>query len=313
MTTVNVNNRKQHEEIEINNDNENENEIDERLLKIYERNLSKISKVSYWMKVFKITGIFTFLIFLITLTVRVKVSFSNFFLLSLIIVALICFTGLLNMYLKLKDIFDEEEVTTEGEEGSSQIGSVLTYFCLNTVAISFMIYMVLVCLKLENFITINWNIIGVPIYVVFGIFLFYAIFILPAFLQNKLYIELIIIFVYLICGFVFTILLNFKLDKNLNSSFMNVFTSIIFALGLHTIYILIEIFNNFKSETFSKFGALIFALLSIVSLVLIPLKADGLIPNMDYWLPASLVCTGYVFFVLDKIISTLTVEKEEDN
>ena len=220
---------------------DNDPELDEYLLKIYEKNMEKINTIQKVIKIAQLTGIFSFLIFLIIIAIRVNsisFAFSWFYMLIPTIICLLSFTIVINMFLKLKDIFDEAEKFRDEDE-SSQIGSIVSYFCLNVNSLNILVYLILFSLKLENIIDAQFNVISVPLYVFLGVSLFYSIFILPAFTQNKLYSEIIMIFVYIISSFTFLILLNFKLDLNLNGQFLNIFIPVFFSLGLHLIYLIL--------------------------------------------------------------------------
>ena len=151
-----------------------DHELDEYLTKLYEKNMERIVNLSKIIQISQVIGIFSFLIFLILLAFRSSQTsnFSVFYLLFPSTVCLISFTVLLNMYLKLKEIFDEAEKDRE-EDNSSQIGSILTYFSLNTCAISILAYLILICLRIEGFINSQWNVITIPLYLATGIAVFY--------------------------------------------------------------------------------------------------------------------------------------------
>ena len=188
-------------------DLENFHEINPNLLKIIDKYQDKITFITNTINITEIIGYFSFLAFLLMLTIRLSpnITFSWLILLAPSIACLVSFTILLNMYLKLKDIFDESE--NFNEEKNSSIGSILTYFCLNTASICIIIFLVLISLKLQGIIALKLNEISIPLYLLSGIALFYYIFIFPAFVKNKLIFPLVMLGVYLVTSFIFMVLL----------------------------------------------------------------------------------------------------------
>jgi hypothetical protein len=290
-----------------------DHELDEYLTKLYEKNMERIVNLSKIIQVSQVIGISSFLIFLILLAFRSSQTsnFSVFYLLFPSTVCLISFTVLLNMYLKLKEIFDEAEKDRE-DDNSSQIGSILTYFSLNTCAISILAYLILICLRIEGFINSQWNVMTIPLYLATGIAIFYWIFILPAFLQNKLYFEISIIFAYLVCGLVFTIMFNFKLDKSYSSSYFNILIPLLFALGFHFILNILSLFSLVKQQIFSTICVILFLFLSFTSFVLVGLKADGKFTGYEFWLPIIIFTVGYSLLVGESLYRVFIDEKEEE-
>jgi hypothetical protein len=299
-------------DLEKNNAGNDSNSELEEYMKIYESELERINRISNVIRFSQLVGIFAFLSFLVLLTIRVSKNFefSIFYLLIPAIVTLVSFTIMLNMYLKLKDIFDEKE-KKDDEDNNSQIGSILTYFTLNTVALSVFIYLLLICLRVENIIESLWNVVSIPFYVTLGIGIFYWIFLLPAFIQNKLYAEIITIFTYLICSFAFLILLNLKLDKNFTGAYFNVFIPLLFAFGLNLISCLVNFFVN-KLKFLPKLPEIIFFVLTLIALILVPMRLDANKNYYDYWLPGLFFTTGYCFIIFEKTISLITEEEDND-
>lgn len=303
-------------DVENNIENFRALEEEECLAKIYEQNLEKINIISQTIKITQITGLSFFLIFLILLAIRVNKNF-NFSWFILLIPALTCLTSytvLFNMYLKLKDIFDEAEKSKEDDD-TSQIGSLITYFCLNFISLNIFVYLVLFCLRVENVILTQWNLISIPIYITLGIAFFYWIFILPAFFQNKLYIEILLIFVYISCLFVFILLLNFKLDNNYTKSFTKIFIPIMFVLGLHMTLMLININEALKNgEILKNLTGIGFIVFSLISAILTFLKADQTLDTYDYYLPVVIFILGYILCIFDQIlILCFRVNESEDS
>jgi hypothetical protein len=293
-------NNEKYEDLEKNRPNLSEQEMEEYLEKFYQTSMEKINSCSNAIKTFNIIGVISFIGFLILLAVRLTkdIRFSILYLLIPALVCVISFAIVLNMYLRLKDIFDEAE--KQKEEDTSQIGSILTYFCLNTCAVGVIIYLILLSLKIENFVDAQWNIITMPFYLVLGILCFYWIFIIPAFWHNKLFYEMVMISFYLICGFTFTFMINFKLDGDYSTSYLKIFSVPLFALGLNIILSMVMCLISEKNDLFSKILKVVFLIFAFISLLLIPLKADSLLKFYDNWVPVVLFLSGFTVVILEK-------------
>jgi hypothetical protein len=215
------------------------------------------------------------------------------------------------MYLKLKDIFDEAEKKKDEENNGFQIGSILSYFCLNTVAILTIIYVVLCVLKIEEFISTQWNLMSVFLYVVMGIGFFYSIFILPAFLQNKLIVEILLILFYLISGLIFLILINLKLDDNFDFTYICVTSSLLITLGIHVIYAGFSVFK-FKDQTYYRISFFICISMLFAGTFIIASKADRIIDSIENWVGPVLFIIAYVFLVSDKVSELIFGEKDDE-
>jgi hypothetical protein len=299
----------------MNKQEDTQTEFDEELLRIYKKNMTRIINISKWIEIFKTTSIIAFLSFLIVLAVRLVINFPWYFLLIPSLITLLTFTLYLNNYLKLKDIFDEEasnsNISDKNEDNSSQIGSILSYSCLNLSALCLMIYLILLSAKIENVLYTAFNTIGIPIYIMAGIFLFYAIFIMPAFISNKLIAEIILIFVYILGFSIFFVLFNMRLDKNIQISYLQVFSPIIttFVLNVcYTIYSLIISRDVLQSHKMGEFF-LVFSILTAV--ILIPLKLDGFIHIMD-WIIVAIVIFGGICYFVDNLSNYVKKEEEDD-
>ena len=305
----------------LKNKEENHKEITELEMdfnqQLYEKYGEIINTCSNTINITNLIGIFSFLGFLVLLNIRTAYSFSWFFLLIPAYMCVFSFIINLNTYLKLNDII--EEAQQHADQEVSKIGSILSYFCLNSVSLCIVIYLLLVSLQIEEVIVSSWNLIAIPIYLSLGILTFYWIFILPAFLHNRLYWETSLTLVYLICSFVFTSMLNFKLDKTYSGGFINISASLLFALGYNFIYITIQAFYTQKLQLSGKLSSIAFLAISIVSLVLLGLKADGILLSMHYWVPVFIFTLGLFIFLIEKILeltlgenSSETVETKEE-
>jgi hypothetical protein len=298
----------QKQKTEVGISNEQNDQINEEFMIFFHKNLNKINTISKWMNIFKILAILSFFLMVILLAVRLATDFSWCFLLIPSLSSVVCLGVFLNLYLGLINLIEEFE--SQNKENSSKVGSVLTYMCLNTSALSLSIFMIILAARMDLLIMTNLNILAIPLYFMFGLFFFYGIFILPAFCQNKLYAEITLIFVYLMGTFIFFVLLFLKLDQDVMIGFFYVFLSIIFTLGFHLVYIVINIFAKMRAPTLQEISALFIISLTITAAVLTPIKLDRKLIKMPNWVPPLLLIIGLGLFILEKIISHF---REENN
>lgn len=293
-------------------DLENLDDINPKLLKIIEKHHNKIATITNTINISEFTGYISFLVFLVILSIRLspKISFNWLILLAPAATCIISFTILLNAYLKLKDLFDEsdnfeeEEHNTKNNNGS--LGSILSYCCLNTASLSILVYLVMLTLKLQGILNIiNFNDMAIPIYILYGIAVFYYIFIFPAFIKNKMIFLLFMFGLYIIASFIFFILLNMKLDKSIQGGYYSlVFFSMLLAIGLHMIcfcyLIAINIYE--KKNILNHISITIALLLLLVVLLLTGLSLDNVI-KIDNWIPSVIAIFAYMILVSDKLYS----------
>lgn len=294
-------NKNTEEDYKAEEDLENLDEINPNLLKIIEKHHDKITSITNTINVSELIGYISFLVFLLMLTIRLapNVSYNWLILLAPALSCVIAFTVLLNAYLKLKDLFDESE-DFELDRTNNSLGSVLSYFCLNTASLCVIVYLVLLGLKLQNLLTINFNETAIPLYVLYGIATFYYIFIFPAFLKNKLIFPLFMFGLYLIASFVFFVLLNMKLDKNMQGYFTLVFFSMLITITFHIVCYGYLIVTSTKNNFLNYVSILIALGLMLSALLLVGLKLDSLV-SIDNWVPLVLVIFAYTILVSDKL------------
>ena len=297
-------------------DLENFDEINPNLLKIIEKHQDTITNITNTINFSELIGYVSFLVFLLMLTIRLasNMSFNWLFLLAPALTCLISFTILLNAYLKLKDLFDESENENfEDEKTNSSLGSILSYFCLNTASLCAFVYLILLSLKLQIIISINFNEAGIPIYVLFGIAVFYYIFILPAFIKNRLIFPLLMFGLYIISSFIFFVLLNMKLDKNMQGGYYSlVFLSMLITISFHMLFYTYLLVKSAKNNFLNYISNLVALLLLLLGLLLIGLKLDSVI-TIDNWVPMVLVIFAYMILVSDKIYALFDKSEGESN
>ena len=192
-------------------DDQEENEL---LLKIVEKNFEKLELSSKIMKYSEIISLFSFLIFLIILCIKLspKGSFNWLFINIPGIITIIAIILFLNSFFYIKDLIDKNENLNNG---SIKIGNFFSIIASNIIGFSLLIFLILITLRLNHNIKneIDLNLIFIPLYIVLFTLLLYGIFISPAFLGNQLYSEISLIFIYIISGIIFSSLLCVKVNN----------------------------------------------------------------------------------------------------
>lgn len=289
------------------NNRDSEKDLDANLIKLYEINMDQLNRISTIIQICQIIGYCSFLVFLILITIKVYpvYALSWFFVMSPALICLTSFTYQLNMYLRLKDIFDEAEL----KETGLNIGSILSYFCLNTTALSLFVYLVLFTLKSEYMISSQWNLITVPLYCIFGMALFYFVFIMPAFLQSNLVMEICLIFVYIATSLTFVIAINLKMDQTLDCTYLMIFIPLLSALFIH---ICCSFYNTLISKFSNQMLMFNFGLNCIfIATLLIPMRSDGIL-NIARWIPGLLYIFAAMLLSYDKVFAPC-IEEEDFN
>lgn len=298
-----------------NNTTKSIDEIDSFMLKVYEQNINKIILLSNRINTSYITTLLSSLILLIMLLAKLA-SIAGIYYIYLFIpaaISIIAVYVLLNTYLNMKDIFDEAQGTDiERKQGSideDNIGTQITYVCLNVSSLMLVVYVLLLTLRLDNMIDYNFNSVSIPVYIIMLIGGFYAVFILPALIQNRIYADIILIFSNL-CGImIFVILINSKLDYNYDISYMNIFKSLFFSFGIDLIYLVTCFFKEFKSNLSDCLCSICFVLSLIISNILIALRLDGVI-FFDVYIPPLIILIAYTAYVSQKILKIIYVKEE---
>ena len=243
----------------------------------------------------KIVSSVMFLLFLIILTVNISVKNGRnwYYVLAPAILTVIFITILVNYYLNIQNILDNLE------SSEVNIGTLISYFCLNIVSINLIIYLVLLCLKMEGIINSSLSIIAIPIYIIFGVCFFYFIFILPALIQTKMYFEILLIISYVINLFIFLIVINSKYDSNSNALLSNLLIPLWIALSFHIAYMTYNVIINDEQIVNYISSFLILGIIITVT-ILICCKNDYNV-QIDNWIFGVLVILAYHFFLIEKI------------
>lgn len=229
--------------------------------KVFNSYLNKIQNCEEKIKLYQILG-YVFIIIFFALLV-IKYSLKNekelkyYYLLLPSTIATMTFSFSFNYFLRLKQLIEkeEEDILSQNNKMDCSMGNFLSYLCLNLISFSICVYFFLLALKLENAISeTGLSMVNIPIYISLGIIFFYFIFILPAFLMNKLYWGIILIASYLINAVVFLILLSMKLDHQAKLKYAEVFVPVLIALGIQFVYAVVQFFIGDKCVLMKLLG-----------------------------------------------------------
>jgi len=292
-------------------DSENFDEINPNLLKIIDKYQDKLTSITNTINQTEIIGYISFLVFLLMLTIRLSpnITFNWLILLAPSLTCLFSFTIFLNMFLKLKDLFDGAENFDE-EEKNSSFGSILSYFCLNSISLCLLIFLILLFTRLQNIITLKLNEIAIPFYVLSGIVLFYYIFIFPAFIKNKMIYQIFMTGVYILGSFIFMVLINTKIDNNSFGLYSFIFIPIFIGISLHIAFYIYMIINSSKNNYLNLMTVLFSLLLLFSSLLLIALRLDDFI-NIYIWIPMVMLIFSFMLIVSDKLYNFFEIKGSE--
>lgn len=310
----------------------NENIYDQYEM-IYLMHLNEISSLEKVIKFTQIVWILFLLTFFVILIFQVQqdIKFSYFYLLATALLSVVSATIFGNAYLKIKDIFDKAQKIINNEKVENcSLGTFLSYGCLNLSSAGIIVYLILICLRLEGIFistSVLWNIIAIPLYITVGMVIFYFIFILPAFIANKFYWAICVISTYVISGLAFIVLYNLKLDHMLNDTHnTQIFIPIYIALAVHLIYALCtgiydQCETKEKGESQCFFDQSIILVknflgltLMLIACILCARKLDKY-PNtegMEAFLPVLIFTIGYFFIIIDRFISLVNCNNQEN-
>ena len=307
------------------NQKEEENENDKRLLKLYETNFEKMEYASKLMKYTQIISIFSFLIFLIVLSIKSSPlgKFKWIYIIIPGIITIISFLFALNTFLLVKNIIDNFE-----NENSSIIkfGNLFSNIILNLIGICFLLFIILISLKLEGFSNLksDLNLTFIPLYIGIGLTIIFIIFISPALISNKLIFELICISVYLFSSFIFASLICIKVNNNNglnnknNLKYAKCFIPFYFSIGTHFTYYSFN-FGFFISKGI-KLNKLIYHLMIFCGLLFIllgglitQLKLDNVIANKNHFIQMIFITISYCLFVFEYTLNLFQYGEETEN
>ena len=219
--------------------------------------------------------------------------------LAMIIISTIVF----NLYLRVEEIIDYLD------KKNINIGTLLSYFCVNIVSISLIVYLILICLKLNKNINTQFSIISIPLYILLGISFFYFVFIFPALIQSRMYFEITVISNYLINLFFFLLMINYKCDSSKASiGYTSIFIPLWIAIGVHLLYV---IYSNIINEMsyFKHFFFFCFVAGSLSATICLSLKLDSYSKIPD-WTICLLSTVAFISLIIELFINY--VKKSDD-
>lgn len=273
-------------------DLENDREI------IYYKTLeNKINLYEDLIKYGKILSILSILIFFAIVTLNFSFSFNLSWLLLLIpgLIAILAVTSVINLYLRVEEIIDSLE------KKDINIGTIISYFCVNLVSISLIAYLILLCLKINKVINCHFSLISIPLYLLLGVSFFYLVFIFPALIQSQMYIEIIVILSYIFNFFLFLIMMNFRFDSlKATLEYKIIFIPVWIALSIHLI--LISYSTIIKEESVLKhLFFYCFISTSLAATICISFKFDSK-KNIPEWIIFFMSLIGLISCILEFFI-----------
>lgn len=310
-------NKGHNEEDQIQIEDESQQEQEKLLIKIYEDNIETITTTSKIMQFTQLSSMLTFLIFLITIAIRLSPisKFSYFFTSIPLFISLISLVISFNMFLILKSIIDR----SDSKNKTLQRGNIFSFIMLNLSGFLGVTFCILLFLYIDEVITdVDVNIIFIPLYISISLGIIYAVFISPAFSSNGLYIELVIIFTYLIGNFVFCGLLASVLNKDSNDKFIYPFIAVYFFLGMCFFYLIMNcVISKEGNKRLISNGLLMLGVVfAFIGSLLIQLKNDNVIENKDHYVDAIMFIFGFVFVIGESFMNlffNFNENEEESN
>jgi hypothetical protein len=278
---------------------------------LLETQIAKLNNLTNFKNFALYTGYFSTLFFLFLLIFKVNNGFSWFYLLPIALTSILAFSTFFNVYLKLQDFFQQELAKLKNQDLPLSLGSWLSYLSLNIAVICLSVYFILISLKLTQIIATEWNILAIPMIILFCISLIYIIFIMPAFIANRLYLEIALVFVYLVSAILFMFFLNLRLDRQITTTFLQIFLPLIISLSLNFVYCVFKLFNNKVNNGLkTKLVYLVSIILLLVASITASLKLDGEI-QMPGYVPVLLSFFAVLMLIHDDL-AALFIQKEEE-
>ena len=123
---------------ENNFDNDNPHELDKLLIKIYEDNIDKITTSSKLMQITTFISFISFILFitLLTLTLHLLKNISYFITFIPLLLSLITLLISFNMFIYIKDIFDNDNINTNKTVTPVKKGNVFSFIFIRCKTIS---------------------------------------------------------------------------------------------------------------------------------------------------------------------------------
>lgn len=305
---IQINNNDQTQSLANNNDN-----IDAFIAQIYEENIENITTLTNILQISEITCYISFLTFLVLLSIKLS-SIGNFhwtFLNIPGLITILAITITLNSILSLKHLIDTTEQKIRGESSSLQTSTIFSYVILNGTALCALIFIIILSLLLDKIIICELVYLFIPLYIAIILCLSYTIFITPAFIYNKLYFDIFLVFSYIICAFIFITLLGVKYSSD-NSAFKysHVFIPLYFVIGAHILVIALQSAISPKEKARQHLLIGIALLLSLGATIVCQAKNDEIIKNKNHFVEVILLILAFLLYAINSIWTTFDDERE---
>lgn len=281
---------------------DDQDSIDGLLLKIYERHIDLISLYARTIQIAQMIVYISTVFSMILLAIRLSPlsSFRYSYVLIPGLIAIFALMLTMNIYLLMKDLIDSAQ--KRQEEASINSGTVISYLCLNMIGISGIIFVCLILTRLDSLIHSRLMTIFIPLFFGCCTALFFVIFISPAFIEKKLYFEIAVMFIDIICVVAFGLLLAIRIDNDYKFSFGLVVISLHFALGIHAISLLIGLIMK-KVNMVSSILILVSIVFFFITVLLFQLKQDKMMANDSNWIEVVLGLIGFNCLFAESIYS----------
>ena len=306
----------------------NENELifedltNDSLNKIIEKNIEKIEFYSEIIKISEYISLLSFFIFLILLCIKLspKGNFNWLYLNIPTIITLLGIILILNAFFIIKNLIDKSE---NPNNTNIEKGNFISIISLNFIGICLIVFLFLVTLRLNDYINNknDLNLIFIPFYISLIIFFLFGIFISPAFINNGLYFEIVLFFLYLLSGFLFSGLLCKKvnnknqLNNNNKLKYFHCFIPLYFCIGGHIFYFIFNmIFDKMKNIGYNFYSNLISIsglILIFISFLITQLKEDNIINNKNHFIQIIFLIISFILFSFDFIINQIINDDNE--
>ena len=306
----------------------NENELifedltNDSLNKIIEKNIEKIEFYSEIIKISEYISLLSFFIFLILLCIKLspKGNFNWLYLNIPTIITLLGIILILNSFFIIKNLIDKSE---NPNNTNIEKGNFISIISLNFIGICLIVFLFLVTLRLNEYISNkkDLNIVFIPFYISLIILILFGIFISPAFINNGLYFEIVLFFLYLLSGFLFSGLLCKKvnnknqLNNNNKLKYFHCFIPLYFCIGGHIFYFILNmIFDKMKNIGYNFYSNLISIsglILIFISFLITQLKEDNIINNKNHFIQIIFLIISFILFSFDFIINQIINDDNE--
>lgn len=264
-----------------------------KIYKVYLENMHELETLQTGQRYTQVIAIIAFFCFLISLITQVLIDskFSYMFLLVPSLASILLYTISLNMQIRIQTIFSLGKT------------SFLLYFITNTIAIAVILYIVGVCMKLDNLIETTYTLTATPIYIALALGFMFYLYSCPGMFKAKEFWLLCSIIIYLILGIIFFGYLNYRLDNVNDVDFTVVFRPLL--LGLFVVigrvcYKLVA----YKGLIMVYLVELVCAVCLLVIVVMIPLIIDGKMKS-DGSIPCVILFVTCIAYFADKVYKLL--------